>query len=78
MTPGSLVVVRTHFHPAWRASVGGSLVPLRAEHDQLAFDAPAGGDLVVQLSYDRRPWLTGLSLVSLLLGMAVLGRVGAA
>ena len=77
VTRGTPVVVRTHFHPAWRASLDGSSVSLRSDHEQLTFDAPADGDLVVRLSYDRRPWLTGLSVATLLLGMAVLARMGA-
>jgi hypothetical protein len=72
---GTPVVVRTHFYPAWSASAAGQAVPLRAEQDQLAFDAPASGDVVVQLSYDRRSWLTILSLATLLVGMAALTRV---
>jgi len=72
---GTPVVVRTHFYPAWSATAAGRAVPLRAEQDQLAFDAPASGDVVVQLSYDRRSWLTILSLATLLFGMAALTRV---
>ena len=70
--------MRTHFYPAWSASAAGQDVPLRADQDQLAFDAPAGGDVVVQLSYDRRTWLTILSIATLLVGMAALTRVGSA
>jgi hypothetical protein len=75
---GTPVVVRTHFYPAWSARAAGKDVTLRADGDQLAFDAPAGGDIVVQLSYDRRTWLTILSIATLIVGMAVLTRVGSA
>jgi hypothetical protein len=75
VTRGAPVVLRTHFHPAWSAMAEGRPVPLRAENDQLAFDAPRDGDLVVELSYDRRQWLTVVSMVALLVGMAILSRV---
>ncbi len=72
---GTPVVVRTHFHPAWSASSSGRPVALRAVDSQIAFDAPGDGDVVVQLSYDRRPWLTLLAVVALLAGMAMLARM---
>jgi hypothetical protein len=71
---GTPVVVRTHFHPAWSATSNGQPVALRSEGSQIAFAAPAGGDVVVELSYDRRRWLTILSIVMLLFGMAILSR----
>ncbi len=70
----SPVVVRTHYHPAWSAAVDGRPVALRSMDGQMAFDAPPGGDATVELSYDRRPWLTALSLATLLAGLAVSWR----
>jgi len=70
--PGSRVVVRTHFHPAWSASADGRPVPLTSEDGQIAFAAPAGGDVVVRLAYDRRIWLTLMALTTLICGAALL------
>lgn len=73
--PGTQVVVRTHYHPAWSATAGGRPIGLRDEQGQMAFDNPVSGDGVVRLDYDRRPWLTALSLLSLLGGMVLLVRM---
>jgi hypothetical protein len=68
----STVIVRTHYHPAWSAEAAGRVVPLRAIDGQIAFDAPPGGAVTVELSYDRRPWLTALSLGTLAMGLVIL------
>ena len=73
---GTPVVVRTHYHPAWTASADGRPVALRAEGDQIAFDSPFA-EGVVQLSYDRRPWLTALALLALMAGVAGVLRIPA-
>ena len=69
---GTRVVVRANAYPAWVARVAGKPIPLESEEGQLAFSAPAGDDGVVELSYDRRPWLAMASLGALVLGLAVL------
>ncbi|HEX6210152.1 MAG TPA: hypothetical protein VF136_05210 [Methylomirabilota bacterium] len=71
---GDEVVVRTHYFPAWSASWNGQAVALRAAGDQMAFDAPADGDAVVALRYDRRPWLTMLAIAGLAAGWLAAAR----
>jgi hypothetical protein len=50
---GDRVLVRMNFYPAWRATCDGRPVPLRDDDGQVAFSAPADGDLVVRLEYPR-------------------------
>ena len=67
VTRGDLVIVRTNYHPAWSASANGTAVPLRDHLGQLTFDAPADGEVILELVYPRRRWLlalAGLSLVA--------------
>jgi hypothetical protein len=65
---GAPVIVRTSFHPAWRASAHGRPVSLRSEDGQLAFDAPADGDYDVELIYPRRTWLLVFGILVTLVG----------
>ncbi len=63
---GDLVVVRTNFHPAWRARTSATDIPVFSEGGQLAFRAPASGSYTVHLEYPRRGWLSiGAALVFL-------------
>jgi hypothetical protein len=71
---GEPVVVRTNFHPAWRASAGDRPVALRARGGQLSFEAPCSGDCVVALRYPRYPGLIALGIVACLLGGGVAAR----
>lgn len=72
---GDPVVVRTHYFPAWSAAWNGQPVALRPAGDQIAFDAPADGDLIVTLHYDRRIWLSMLAVAGLAAGWIALRRV---
>ncbi|MGE3342433.1 MAG: hypothetical protein AB7L71_03265 [Vicinamibacterales bacterium] len=69
---GSPVVVRTSYHPSWRASVDQRSVPLYEKDGQLAFIAPCAQDCTVLLDYPRRSWLWGVAVGALLLGVALL------
>ena len=69
---GTTVVVRTHYHPAWSATSAGRAVPLRSIDGQIAFEALPGETAVVELSYDRRPWLTAVAIGTFLAGFALL------
>lgn len=71
---GSEVVVRTHYHPAWSASADGREVALRSSAGQLAFDNPVDGRGSVALAYDRRVWLSMISLLGLGTGLILLAR----
>ncbi len=74
---GAEVIVRTNYHPSWRAGVegsGGAAVRLMAVDGQLAFLAPRDGSYVVTLTYPRRPWLVVLALAAVLLGGWTLAR----
>lgn len=73
---GEPVVVRTHYFPAWSATAGGRDVPLYDADGQLAFRAPADGDVIVTLRYDRRTWLGVLALVAFGAGLALSHRLG--
>jgi hypothetical protein len=72
---GSLVVVRTNYHPAWTAEAGGTSVPLLAEKGQLAFAAPSDGSYVVTLHYPRRWWLWIVAVTGFAAGVGILGRM---
>ena len=61
VTAGDLVIVRTNFFPAWRATAKGQDVRLFSNDGQLAFRAPASGAYNVHLTYPRRPWLSVLA-----------------
>jgi hypothetical protein len=71
VTAGSLVTVRTNFHPSWTAWDGDRPVPLEASNGQLAFGAPRGGTYDVTLAYPRRPLLIWIALAAILAGMAI-------
>ena len=62
---GSAVVVRMNYFPAWSASCEGRPLELFDRNGQLAFKAPADGDMAVALAYPRHGLLTGLALLSL-------------
>jgi hypothetical protein len=51
------VVVRTHFHPAWRVTSGGRELITDDHEGQLSFLAPAAGSYDVTLLYPARQWL---------------------
>lgn len=68
---GDPVVVRTNFYPAWRATWQGRDVPTRDEGGQLAFAAPADGDLVVRLEYPAHRAVNG-AILAVLCGVLVL------
>ena len=59
---GDLVVVRTSYHPEWRADASGTALLLRDSGGQLAFMAPRDGSYDVTLHYPRRTWLGVLAL----------------
>ncbi|MEO6006543.1 MAG: hypothetical protein ABIU38_00705, partial [Vicinamibacteraceae bacterium] len=61
---GDPVIVRTTWHPEWRASVDGAPLPLHDSGGQLAFTAPRGGSYEVRLEYPRRTWLLWTALLS--------------
>jgi len=61
VTAGDLVIVRTNFFPAWRATAEGQDVRLFSSDGQLAFMAPASGAYRVHLTYPRRQWLSVLA-----------------
>jgi hypothetical protein len=69
------VVVRTHYYPAWSATLGGRPVTLESESGQLAFTTPADADGVVELEYDRRLWLSMAAIATLLSGLLLLTRL---
>jgi hypothetical protein len=58
---GDLVLVRTHYHPAWQAFAGGLPVALREVNGQLGFDTPSAGSYDVRLEYPARRTLTAAS-----------------
>jgi hypothetical protein len=72
---GTRVVVRTHYYPAWSATLGGRPVTLESESGQLAFTTPADADGVVELEYDRRLWLSMAAIATLLSGLLLLTRL---
>lgn len=72
---GDLVVVRTHYYPAWTARHNDQPVTLFAEQGQLAFRAPADGSYVVALEYPRRYWLNMIAIVAIFVGLFVARRV---
>jgi hypothetical protein len=59
---GDPVIVRTNYHPAWRARAGTAYLDLSEVHGQLAFMSPADGDVVVELEYPARRWLIPIAL----------------
>jgi hypothetical protein len=68
---GTLVTVRTRFHPAWRVSWEGQSQPAIDNGGQLAFLAPADGAYDVTLLYPARRWVLALSVATLfVLGLA--------
>jgi hypothetical protein len=71
---GSPVVVRTNFHPAWRAFLADRPVALTSREGQLSFEAPCSGDCVVALRYPRYPWLIALAVLGCLAGGGVAAR----
>lgn len=74
---GSMVVVRTNYHPSWSAVADGTNepVPLRSHDGQLAFDAPRDGSYAVRLVYARRRWLLLVALAAVVLGAITTSRV---
>jgi hypothetical protein len=58
---GDLVLVRTHYHPAWQAFAAGAPVALKEVNGQLGFDAPSAGSYDVRLEYPARRTLTAAS-----------------
>jgi hypothetical protein len=67
---GDSVVVRTHYHPAWKATGPSGAIHLRDAGGQLGFAAPAEGDYDVVLSYPGRRGL--LVLAGLILAVVAL------
>ena len=74
VTAGTPIVVRMNYFPAWRAAAGSQPILLRSQDGQVAFDAPASGDYVVDLTYPARRGLLVLGLTIWCCGAAVLGR----
>jgi hypothetical protein len=64
---GTLVTVRTRFHPAWSVTWNGESRPALDREGQLAFLAPADGTYDVALVYPARRWALALALATLLL-----------
>jgi hypothetical protein len=75
VTAGSLVVVRTNFHPSWAAWAAGAPVPVFDEGGQLAFRAPRSGTYEASLVYPKRTWLLALAIVGVLAAMAGVWRL---
>ena len=69
---GEFVTIRTHFHPAWRARIGGQAIPLFDADGLLAFAAPRDGDYDVELVYPRRLGLIPAAVAAAILGMLIL------
>ena len=72
VSASAIVVVRTNFYPAWRATMGGQAIPLFSRAGQLAFTAPSAGSYVVRLEYPKRRGLMLGSLLAFIAGMFVL------
>jgi len=71
---GDAIVVRTHFHPSWQATVDGAPLALRSIDGQLAFTAPSDGSYDVVLTYPARRWLIALAVAVLVLLVLVEAR----
>jgi hypothetical protein len=71
---GDPVVVRMNYFPAWTATTGGRSVELFAKDGQLAFNAPADGDYVVDLAYPRRRGLIAIACMVFVLGILLAAR----
>ena len=71
---GDRVIVRTNFHPAWRAYADGAPLEVIDADGQLAFVAPRDGDLTVRLDYPRRLWLCLIALAAIVGGAALAPR----
>ena len=65
---GTSVIVRTNFHPAWRARSRDHDVALVNRDGQLSFDSPCDGDCVVTLQYPKRHGLLPVAIVAILAG----------
>ena len=65
---GAQVIVRTNYHPAWRARNGTALLAVSDVNGQLAFPAPADGDSIVELQYPARRWLIAVALAAVVAG----------
>jgi hypothetical protein len=72
VTAGERVVIRTNYYPAWRLTGPHGPVPTLDVDGQLAFDAPASGDLTLQLSYPRYRWTMAVAVAGLVLTMTAL------
>jgi len=69
---GAQVIVRTNYHPAWRARNGTALLAVSDVNGQLAFPAPADGDSIVELQYPARRWLIAVALAAVVAGWRVM------
>ncbi|NLE75599.1 MAG: hypothetical protein GX605_02455 [Chloroflexi bacterium] len=67
---GDTVVVRQNAFPAWRAHWAGGAVPLWADDERLAFQAPADGSYAVSFRYPRYRWASLLALGTAAAGLA--------
>jgi hypothetical protein len=72
---GDPVIVRTNYHPAWRARAGTEYLELSDVDGQLAFPAPADGDSVVELEYPARRWLIPIALGGMAAGWWLMRRL---
>jgi hypothetical protein len=63
-----------NYFPAWTATTGGRSVELFAKDGQLAFNAPADGDYVVDLAYPRRRGLIAIACMVFVLGILLAAR----
>jgi hypothetical protein len=68
---GDLVVVRTHFHPAWAVDWSGRSIPATNTGGQLSFVAPTTGSYDVTLVYPPRRWLLICPLLAAVVGVLV-------
>jgi hypothetical protein len=74
VTAGDIVRVRANYYPAWRASVDGHDVPLRADDGQMTFIAPRSGTYDVRLEYPRYRGLSALAMLTFAIGVWGLSR----
>jgi uncharacterized membrane protein YfhO len=64
---GSRVTIRSNYFPAWKASYKGKDIPISSANGQLAFTAPASGNLTVDLKFPKYTALTIIAILALVL-----------